>query len=227
MQITHGVRSAFAAAIAFLLVACGIADTGQNTGPARPDTRVAAISADPQTRACFARLGTMGARFTPLPDRYLDQGCAQIGTVQLQMMAGDSGQLAATNLGPVACPVAESFANWSRFAVDRAARQILGSPLRSIETFGSYSCRNIAGSRRRSAHATSEAIDVSAFVLADGRRITLVDGWNGSARERQFLRTVMASACRRFDTVLGPDYNAAHRDHFHLEGVRDGGGFCR
>ena len=55
--------------------------------------------------------------------------------------------------------------------MDRAARQIMGSPLVRIETMGSYNCRNVAGSGRRSAHATAEAIDVSGFVLADGRRI--------------------------------------------------------
>ena len=159
---------------------------------------------------------------------YVNPAANKGGTVQLQAMAGDVGQLAASNLGPVSCPVAETFANWARFAVDRAARQHLGSPIARIETMGSYSCRNVAGSSRRSAHATSEAIDVSAFVLMDGRRIVLLQDWdNGSAAERRFLRAVMDSACRRFDTVLGPEYNAAHRDHFHFEGVKTGQGFCR
>lgn len=227
-------RPCLIAALGLALTACGIPDAGRpdsngrGSAGARPSTQTPAISSAPETRACHAQLGTIGARFTPLPDRYLGAGCSQIGTVQLQAMAGDAGQLAATNLGPVSCPVAETFANWARFAVDRAARQHLGSPLASIETFGSYSCRNVAGSGRRSAHATSEAIDVSAFVLADGRRIVLLQDWdNGGAAERQFLRAVKASACRRFDTVLGPEYNAAHRDHFHFEGVRSGQGFCR
>lgn len=91
---------------------------------------------------------------------------------------------------------------------------------------GSYACRNIAGSSRRSAHASAKAIDVSGFVLADGRRITLVDDWNGgTAAEREFLRVVHRSACKRFGTVLGPAYNRAHANHFHLEGP--GNNFCR
>ena len=86
--------------------------------------------------------------------------------------------------------------------------------------------RDVAGSGRRSAHATAAAIDVSDFVLADGRRISVEEDWNGGdAQERAFLRTVHQSACKRFDTVLGPDYNAAHRDHFHVE--RGGGRVCR
>jgi hypothetical protein len=53
----------------------------------------------------------------------------------------------------------------------------------------------------------------------------LGDWQDGDARERQFLRVVHASACKRFGTVLGPDYNAAHRNHFHVE--LGGGSFCR
>ncbi|HMP56272.1 MAG TPA: extensin family protein, partial [Novosphingobium sp.] len=60
----------------------------------------------------------------------------------------------------------------------------------------------------------------------DGRRISVLHGWNASSREeREFLRVVHQSACKRFGTVLGPDYNAAHRDHLHIE--LGGGGFCR
>ena len=126
----------------------------------------------------------------------------------------------------VACPLANTFAAWARYGVDRAARQVLGSALVRIETMGSYNCRTVAGSSRRSAHATANAIDVAAFVLADGRRISLSGGWSGgSAKERQFLKTVHTSACKRFGTVLGPAYNAAHKDHFHLE--LSGKAFCR
>ena len=91
---------------------------------------------------------------------------------------------------------------------------------------GSYNCRNVAGSERRSAHATASAIDVSGFVLADGRRITVLGDWRGGTpAERQFLQVVHASACKRFGTVLGPNYNSAHQNHFHVE--LSGGSFCR
>ncbi len=175
---------------------------------------------------CVAELGTGKANFTPLPDKYYGAGCATVDSVQLVGVQGDARAFQVSNLGPVACPLAEKFAGWARYGVDRAAKQILGASLVRIETLGSYSCRNIAGSSRRSAHATGEAIDVSAFVLSDGRRITLQSDWDGgSADERQFLRTVQESACKRFGTVLGPQYNAAHRDHFHLE--LEGGRYCR
>ena len=64
-----------------------------------------------------------------------------------------------------------------------------------------------------------------AFVLADGRRISVLSDWNASPREREFLRVIHKSACKRFGTVLGPDYNRAHHDHFHLEYGK--GSYCR
>lgn len=180
----------------------------------------------PEDASCIADLGASGARFDRLPDTYAAPGCNKLGTVQLMALAGDRAPLSIANLGPVQCHVAKAFGDWARFGVDRAARQILRSPVARIETMGSYSCRNVAGTERRSAHARAEAIDVSAFVLADGRRIELKRDWQGGdAATREFLRVVHKSACKRFGTVLGPEYNAAHEDHFHLEGT--GAKFCR
>jgi hypothetical protein len=177
-------------------------------------------------RQCLSNLGATNANFTPLPDQYFGAGCSNRNTVRLASLQSDYDSLGLTNLGPVTCPLAATFAGWARFGVDRAARQILGSPLVRIETMGSYNCRNVAGSSRRSAHATANAIDVSAFVLADGRRISIIGDWTtGSASERQFLRIVHTSACKRFGTVLGPSYNAAHQDHFHLEMSKSA--YCR
>lgn len=220
---------------AMALAGCGALVPGGSEQSARTSSRADApvIVTAPQSHAprpedarCLADLGASGARFAPLPDTYAAPGCNKLGTVQLMALAGDGASLGVSNLGPVQCHVARAFGEWARFGVDRAARQILGSPLARIETMGSYACRNVAGSERRSAHARAEAIDVSGFVLADGRRIELRRDWDeGDAATREFLRVVHASACKRFGTVLGPQYNAAHADHFHLEGT--GARFCR
>jgi hypothetical protein len=53
--------------------------------------------------------------------------------------------------------------------------------------------------------------------LRNGRRITVVDGWSAEGDEARFLRRVRDESCRIYGTVLSPDYNAAHRDHLHLE----------
>ena len=92
---------------------------------------------------------------------------------------------------------------------------------------GTYSCRTVAGTARLSGHATANAIDIAAFLLADGRRVSVLNNWSGGTpAEREFLRVVHASACKRFGTVLSPDYNAAHRNHFHLE-IGASRPFCR
>lgn len=208
---------------AALLAGCGAVP---ESGARAPQSAPRPVAMSQPERLCLTALNESGSRFAALPDRYDGPGCAVTGAVQIAAIRGDSSQLGVSNIGPVRCETAQVFARWARFGVDRAARQILGSPVERIETMGSYACRNVAGTQRRSAHATAQAIDIAAFVLADGRRISVERGWsNGSRAEREFLRIIHRSACKRFGTVLGPDYNAAHRDHLHLE--IGGGGFCR
>ena len=165
-----------AMSLALLLGGCGAVP--QSDQPA-PRKSAAVLTPRPDTRACLAELGASKAAFSPLPDKYYGAGCSTLGTVQISSVKSDDAKLALTNLGPVTCPLAETFAAWARFGADRAAQQILGSPIVKIETMGSYSCRNVAGTPRRSAHATASAIDVSGFILADGRRITVLDPARG------------------------------------------------
>ena len=212
----------FLVLLCLALAGCGGMVPDRADGP-----RTSRTSPDPAARQCLAELGQGGSRFTPVPDRFDGGGCGLRNAVTLGSVSGDLASVEIARLGPVACPTAQAFTEWARFGIDRAARQMLGTRLVRIETMGSYACRNVAGTGRRSAHATADAIDIAAFVMADGRRISVLTHWDGVDRqERAFLRTVQASACKRFGTVLGPEYNAAHRDHIHVE--RGGsGGFCR
>ena len=213
---------------AMLLTAmlAGCVDAPQPTRHAPSRTMLGSVAQSPNAQACLANLGRTQANFTPLPDQYFGAGCSTLNTVKLAYLRSDYSQLQLTNMGPVTCTVANTLSGWARFGVDRAARQILGSPLKRIETMGSYSCRNVAGTDRRSAHATASAVDVAGFTLEDGRRINVLRDWNGDDMQvRAFLRTVRDSACKRFGTVLGPDYNFAHHDHFHVE--MGGNAFCR
>ena len=210
---------------AMTLQACGAVLEGRNETRA-PVSAPRPVAISPSAQTCLAGLGESGSRFSPLQDKYYGAGCSAVNAVQLSAVQGDRSHLAVSNIGPVTCDTAQTFAGWARFGVDRAARQILGSPLARIETMGSYSCRNVARTNRRSAHSRAAAIDVSAFILEDGRRISVIGDWSsGDRAEREFLRIVHMSACKRFGTVLGPDYNADHRDHFHLE--QGDGSFCR
>lgn len=178
-----------------------------------------------ETQQCFTDLSRDDVRYSPLPDRDFGGGCVVRGAVQLL----DIG-VPVSGLKSMRCQLARSFTGWTRHAVAPAARQILGSDLVRVETYGTYSCRGVIGgggatAGRMSEHGLANAVDISAFILADGRRVTIEHGWKSDDRQvHEFLRTVRKSACRRFRTVLSPDYNAAHHNHLHLDMGR--GPFC-
>ena len=93
-----------------------------------------------------------------------------------------------------------------------------------------FSCRRLygRGNGRWSEHATGNAIDLAAFVLEDGRRVSVLRDWKGDDEKAAFLRRARDEACSVFGTVLSPDYNAAHADHLHLDQAARGfGGVCR
>ncbi len=178
-----------------------------------------------ETQQCFSDLSREQVRYSPLPDRDFGSGCVVTGAVQLL----DIG-VPVTNLKSMRCPLARTFTAWVRFAVAPAAKQILGSELVRVESMGTYSCRGIIGggaasATRISEHGLGNAVDVAGFVLQDGRRITVQANWHSDNPQiREFFTAIHNSACKRFRTVLSPDYNAAHHDHLHLDMGR--GPFC-
>jgi len=177
------------------------------------------------TQACFTDLSRENVGYSPLPDRDYGGGCVVIGAVQLL----DIG-VPVTGLKSMRCGLAETFTAWVRNAVAPAAHQILGSDLVKVESFGTYACRGVIGrgaigAQKLSEHGLANAVDVAGFDLADGRRVTIETGWNsGDPQVREFLQVIHQSACRRFHTVLSPDYNAAHHNHLHLDMGK--GPFC-
>jgi hypothetical protein len=127
------------------------------------------------------------------------------------------------------CAVGAGLLLWQRDVVQPMARLHLGRTVREIEHLGSYNCRNIRGGSSPSEHSSGNAIDISAFVLSDGRRVSLIDHWSAPDGRSAFLRAVRDGGCDYFSTVLSPDYNKAHADHFHLDQARRPGGWavCR
>jgi hypothetical protein len=71
-----------------------------------------------------------------------------------------------------------------------------------------------------SEHAFGNALDIAGFTLADGRQVSVKDGWRGVPEEQGFLRDVQAAACQQFSTVLAPGSNVYHYDHFHVDLMR-------
>ncbi len=83
------------------------------------------------------------------------------------------------------CRLAASMGEWVDKVLQPAAQQALGSRITRILGSGSYSCRNIYGNPKLSLseHATGNAIDIAAFVTADGRTITVKKGWGPTERD--------------------------------------------
>lgn len=102
-------------------------------------------------------------------------------------------------------------------------------PVVQLQVAAHYACRtrNNRKGARISEHGKGRAIDISGFVMADGEVVTVYDGWRKNPSQKQ-LKKVWRGACGPFGTVLGPNSDRYHRDHFHLDTARyRRGPFCR
>jgi hypothetical protein len=141
-----------------------------------------------------------------------------------QMAAASPAML--TPAATLACPLVSALDRWMSDGVQPAAMRWFGSQVVEIKQISSYSCRGMvgAGGSGISEHAFGNAIDIAAFTFADGRRITVQEGWHGAPEEQGFLRDVHLAACDNFNTVLAPGYNAAHYNHIHVDLMRRASG---
>lgn len=163
---------------------------------------------------CRQVLGQVSWQMQAVPDRQTGEGCGFRNAVRVERM-----RLRISEPFTLSCRAAVSLALWEHHVAIPAAVRHFGRPLDRLEHFGSYSCRNLYGREggSRSRHATADALDLAGFVLEGGRRITIARDWRTQGPEALFLRDLHQGACRWFDVVLGPEYNAAHADHLHLD----------
>ena len=126
----------------------------------------------------------------------------------------------------LACPIVSMLDRWFADSVQPAAMRWFGVRVVEIKQISAYSCRGMNGNPHAhiSEHAFGNALDIAAFTLADGRRITVKDGWRGVPEEQGFLRDIQGGACQTFNTVLAPGSNAQHADHFHVDLMRRSSG---
>lgn len=122
----------------------------------------------------------------------------------------------------VRCEFAESVAAWLR---DEAALRAnkLGAALRTVETYDDFECRgrNRVNGGKLSEHGKGNAVDLRAFILADGRSLGLTD----VSVAKEFRDEIRESACHRFTTVLGPGADAHHESHIHLDLIERHNGY--
>ena len=164
---------------------------------------------------CRDALARAGIGFTPVPDRRVSDDCGYTDAVTLDRTRIGYAPTPVT----ITCPLAAALILWERQVAAPAARRHFGRELARVQHYGIYSCRRLYGNESGpySEHATANAIDLAAFTLDDGRQISVLRDWDDAGAAGAFLRDLRDGACDVFGTMLGPDYNAAHRDHFHVD----------
>lgn len=174
--------------------------------------KLMALRNDPQL--CDQALATSGLRATRQADSSPQASCPLSNVLRVQ-----GGEVALSSSFLASCPLAVAFALFERHALQPAALATYGQKVMRVDHLGSFACRNMYGreSGARSQHATASALDIAGFRLADGRSVSVLKDWPKDNTHAQFLRQVRDGACDVFNVVLSPDYNAAHRNHFHLD----------
>ncbi len=117
------------------------------------------------------------------------------------------------------CGMASVLPTWVS-AVDSYLKGHDNTEIESVIVGTSYMCRNVnnASTGNLSDHAFADALDVVGFKLKDGRTVTILEGWPGTPEQgSSIVRYAHDAACSSFMTVLGPEANALHRDHLHVD----------
>ncbi|MCW3798574.1 extensin family protein [Sphingomonas sp. BN140010] len=188
--------------------------------------KIAALGEAPAQ--CRALLAAAGTRDRAAPPRRPAPTCGYDDGMILAGGNARQGGFAPAGL-VTSCPVATALLLWDERVVQPAARRHFGTSVTAFSHAGSFSCRRLYGraSGAWSEHATADAVDILGFRLTDGRTVSVLRDWPGSGQDAAFLRDARDGACRLFTTVLSPDYNAAHRDHLHLDTAYRGPGGWR
>ncbi len=188
--------------------------------PGPPASLPAASESAAMCHAVLDRLP--GLRYRPLESRRTAEGCGFDNGIQLL----DIG-VPISGITAMSCPVAAALHGWINDGLQPAARRHFGQQVVRIASYGTYSCRstNSRPGAKLSQHAFANAIDIAAFELADGTKISVETGWRAGGATTAFLKDVHQAGCDAFQIVIGPDGDRYHQDHIHLDMGR--GPYCR
>lgn len=152
------------------------------------------------------------------------RGCGIKDAVKVYEVAG----VKLSTPAAMSCDTAKTFKSWVEGGMSRAVRP-MRSEVEELKIVAGYSCRtrNHKPGAKISEHGKGKAIDIAEFRFENGEVISLIEHW-GSGRKGRVLRDLHKSACGPFGTVLGPESDRHHRDHFHFDTARHrGGAYCR
>lgn len=185
------------------------AEAPERPAPEKTDTRL-------YQTACPAILsGAVEAKLLPP----IEEGvCGTHSPYAVSAVMAGGARIAVAGDAVMNCAMATALSRWAD-AIAPSAAVILKSPVREIRIGTSYQCRRryAAADGPMSEHAFADAVDMTGFHLEDGTDVSVESGWSGGDAKARFLRLAHDAACGTFTTVLGPEANAAHANHFHLD----------
>jgi len=214
------------------------------------DAEVAAAKAK-----CAEALSSVKLNYEPLAP--IKQGLCGAPAPILVKSLGSDPKVELDPPAMMTCKLARALNTWLDKTVQPKAEAVFGSPVAKLHNVSSYACRNRYHDAYQllSEHALANAIDIPEFVLVSGERITVLDNWPKhpftpplplpnpvrvaavgasvpmisaiSADKSKFLKQVHDDACQTFGTVLGPDTNEAHKNHFHFDMKQRRAGLCQ
>lgn len=191
------------------------------------ETRVRVASTEPKagvrsTGALCGDARLRGEKIAPIQGKVA--GCGVADPVRVTSVSG----ISLSQQAIMDCDTARTLADWVSSSAIPTLRS-RGGGLDALKVASHYSCRtrNSQPGAKISEHGKGHAIDIAGFTLADGTTITVEEGWS-SRRDRRVLERLHASACGPFGTVLGPNSDKFHKDHFHFDTARyRSGSYCR
>ena len=166
----------------------------------------------PAFAQCQAALDEMNAVYEVLAPQRTRDGCGYDEAVRVS-----ADPVPFSRPAVLACPMALAFAKFTEEVVQPSARRHFGQSVVKVQQISSFQCRRVNGHGRWSQHALADAIDISGFDLADGRRIVVGRDWRSRSAAGTFLKEVAQGACKLFRATLTPNYNRSHSDHLHLD----------
>ncbi len=175
-----------------------------------------------RTRGICGVSGIQGQNLARIPGRL--RGCGIKSPVRVTSVAGVSLSHPST----MNCTTAKALNTWVGNSVVPIIGR-LGGGVTSLQVIADYSCRtrNNRPGAKISEHGKGAALDISGFNLKNGTTLDVKSGWN-TRGDGKILKNLHRAACGPFGTVLGPNSDRFHQDHFHVDTASyRGGSYCR